>query len=189
MVAAAVGLTMNVNGVTVKFCSKVCDQEFNTNPRVLNLLPAAFCLTNNNGKLTALPPAGHKMLQRVNDYFDEDEHELAATHTIRICVGDGSVDFPKDKLYIIYKATTVLSQTLVAFFISDEFSVIPLTASPKVCDAEVVLWFSKRIQPHVCSVLDAVVSQAGFASFQEWGTAAIQGKESYFATIPFYEQY
>lgn len=189
MDAAAVGLATNVNGITVKFCSKDCKQEFNANPKVLNLLPATFRLANNDGKLTALPPAGHKMLQRVNDYFDEDEHELAATHTTRICVGDGSVDFPKDKVYIIYKITTALSQTLVAFFISNEFSVSPLNIPPEVCDAEVVVWFSKRIQPHVCSVLDAVVSQAGFASFQEWCSAAIEGKESYFASLPFYEQY
>ena len=183
MDAAAVGLTMKMSGTTVKFCSKVCNQEFNTNPKVLNLLPASFRVTNNNGKIAAVPPVGHKMLQFVNDYYDEDEYEIAATHTTRVCVGDGSVDFMKDKVYIIYETVTVLSQTLVAFFISNEFSVIPLTSTPKVCDAEAVVWFSKRIQPSMRSAVEAIVSQAGFASFKEWCTAVIQGK------IPFSEQY
>ncbi len=176
MNAAAVGLTMNMSGMTVKFCSKVCNHEFNTNPRVLNLLPASFHLTNNNGKIAAVPPVGHTMLEYVKDHYDEDEYELAATHTIRICVGDGSVDFSKDKIYIIYETAMVLSQTLVAFFISDDFSVIPFTTPPKACDAEVAVWFSKRIQPRVQSALEDVVSQAGFASFKEWCAAALQAQ-------------
>lgn len=189
MKIAAVGLTKKISGVVVKFCSDVCSGEFNANPKVLNLFPAVFNLTNDKGKITVLPPAGHKMLQRVTDHFDEDEEKLAATHTTRVCVGDGSVEFPKDKIYIIYEISTALRQTLLAFFISDDFSITPLTIPPQVCDVEVVLWFSKSIQHNVRSVLEAVVSQSSFSTFKTWCTAAVHGDESYFASLPCYEHY
>lgn len=189
MASAAVGLTKKSNDATVKFCSEVCGKEFNANPMFLNLLPAEFRLTKDNGKFTAIPPAGHQMLQCVTDHFDEDEELLVATSTTRICVGNDSVEFPKDKVYILYETSTVLSQTLVAFFINDDFSIIPLTNPPQVFDAEVAMWFSNKIQPQVRSVLEAVSNQAGFSTFKTWCTAAVQGEESYFASRPFYEQY
>ena len=112
MKIAAFGFAKKTNGVNIKFCSDVCSAEFNDNPKVLNLLPAIFTLSNDNGKITILPPAGHEILQRVTDHFDEEEELLAATHTTCICVGN-SVDFPKDQIYITYALYTVLRQTLL----------------------------------------------------------------------------
>lgn len=189
MEVAAVGLTKKIDDVIVKFCSEICSKEFNTNPKLLNLLPAVFVLANNNGKLTVFPPAGHKMLQRVTDHFDEEEEILAATHTVRICVGDDSVEFPKDQVYIIYEVSTVLRQTIVAFFVDENFSIIPQIIPPQLCDVEVAMWFSESIRHHLCSVLEAVVSQTSLSTFKAWCTAAVQGKESYFASLPYYEQY
>lgn len=186
---ATVGLTRRICGVVVKFCSEVCSEEFVANPKILNLLPVMFSVANDNGKIIVTPPSGHKMLQRVTDHFDEDEGSLAATHTTRICVGDGSVEFPKDKVYIIYEMSTVLRQTFAAFFVSDDFSIIPLSVSSQGCDVEVVMWFAKSIQQQLFSVLEAVVSETTCSSFKAWCTAAVQGEPSYFVSLPYFKQY
>lgn len=185
MAVAAVGLTRKRSDVIVKFCSKDCTEEFDFKPRVLNLLPSPFRITNDSCKVTALPPAGHKVLQRVVDHFDEDKESLAATHTVRICVGN-TVEYPKDKVYVIYEISTVLSQTLVAMFVGDDLSVSSMVRESQ---AEVAVWFCRRVQHHVYSVLNYVASQAGFLSFKEWCTAAVEEKESYYASQPFYYCY
>lgn len=190
MQIAAVGLTKKTScGVIVKFCSEACSREFNADPKVLNLLPAVFNISNDGGKITVLPPAGHKMLQRVTDHFDEDENVLAAVHTTRICVGNGSVEFPKDQVYILYEVSTVLRHTVAAFFIADDFSILPLSTPPQACGIEVAVWFSKSIQHYVRSVLEAVVAQSSFSTFKAWCLAAVRGEESYFASMPYYEHY
>ena len=189
MNAAAIGLTQRISGVIVQFCSKICSSEFSSNPNVLNLLPAVFSIKNDNGKIKVVPPPGHTMLQRVTDHFDEDQELLASSHTTRICVGDGSVNFPKEKVYILYEISTVLRQSFFAFFITDDLSIAPLAVSPEKCGINVAMWFANSIQRQVCSVLEAVVSQAGFSSFKAWRIAAVQGKQSYFASLPYYEQY
>lgn len=170
MEVAAFGLTKQTKGLIVKFCSDICGREFNVSPKILNLLPAIFSLSNDNGKSTILPPAGHKILQCVTDHFDEEEEMLAATHTSCICIGD-SLEFPRDKVYITYTISTVLRQTLLAFFIADDFTINPLTIQP---DVEVTMWFSKSIQHNIRSVLESVVSETSFSSFKAWHTAAIQ---------------
>lgn len=190
MQVAAIGLAKKTSGgVIVKFCSEPCSKEFDANPKVLNLLPAVFNITNDRGKITVLPPAGHKMLQRVTDNFDEDEEILAAVHTTRICVGNDSVEFPKDQVYILYEVSTVLRHTVAAFFITDDFSVLPLSTPPQECDIEVAMWFSKSIQHYVRPVLEAVVAQTSFSTFKAWCSAAVRGEESYFASMPYYENY
>ena len=166
MEVAAFGLTKQTKGVIVKFCSDICGREFTVSPKILNLLPDIF--SYDNGKI--LPPAGHKILQCVTDHFDEEEEMLAATHTSCICVGN-SLEFPRDKVYITYTISTVLRQTLLAFFIADDFTINSLTIQP---DVEVTMWFSESIRHNVHSVLESVVSETSFSSFKAWRTAAIQ---------------
>lgn len=190
MEVAAVGHARKMGGAVVKFCCKDCSEEFDASPRVLNLLPSVFHLTHDGGKVTVLPPTGHKMLQRVNDHYDEDEETLAAIRTTRVCVGNDSVEFPKDKVYIVYEVSTALSHTFLAFFVDDDFSITPLMSAPQGYDTkDAIIWFIKCVQPHVRSVLQDIVSQAGFSTFKEWCTVALQGKDTYFASQPFYKQY
>ena len=174
MEIAAFGFTKKANGVNVRFCSDVCSTDFSDNPKVLNLLPAIFTLSNNNGKITILPPAGHKILQHVTDHFDEEQELLATTHTTCVCVGN-SVDFPKDQLYITCALYTILRQTLVAFFVADDYSITPLTIPSEQCKVKVIVWLSKQIQRNIRSALESIVSQTGFSSFKAWHKAATQG--------------
>ena len=165
-------LTQKANGVIIKFCTDACAREFCANPKILNLLPAMFTISNDNGKVRVLPPAGHEILQHVTDHFDEKEEMLAASHTTCICVGDNSVEYPKDKVYITYTMSTALRHVLLAFFVTDDFSIYPLMNSPNV---EVAMWFSKSIQHNIRSVLESVISQTCFSSFKAWRLAATQG--------------
>lgn len=170
MEPAAVGLTEKAEGVVLKFCSEECRVSFRSNPKVLNLLPATFKISINDGRVTVLPPACHITLQRVVDFVYDHEEELTASQTIRICVGDGSAEFPKDKLYIIYHRSTVLRQTLAACFVSDDLSLTPMPLPPQECDAELAESFVNFLNSKktVESMLQAVLSDAGFTSLPAW---------------------
>lgn len=190
MEPAAVGLTKQVeNGVIMKFCSDNCKESIISSPKSLNLLPSPFKLSIKDGKINVLPPIGHTILQRVNDYYDEYGEELAARQTTYVCVGDGTVEFPKDKIYIIYELSTALRQTLAAFFVSNDLTLSLLTIPPEKSDIEVAKSLMASIQKTIEPVLNDVVLEAGFSSFQAWCSAAIQGKESYFASIPYYKRF
>lgn len=170
MEPAAIGLTEKAEDVVLKFCSEECRISFRSNPKVLNLLPATFKISINDGKVIVLPPPCHTTLQRVVDFVYDREEELTASRTIRICVGDGSAEFPKDKLYIIYHRSTVLRQTLAACFVSDDLSLFPLPLPPQECDVEVAESFVNFLHSGktVESMLQAVLSDAGFTSLPAW---------------------
>ena len=191
MEPATVGLTKQVeNGVIMKFCSDNCKVSINSSsPKSLNLLPSLFKLSVKDGKVNVLPPTGHTILQRVNDYYDEYGEESAACQTTYICVGNGTTEFPKDKIYIIYKLSTALRHTLAAFFVSDDLTLSLLTILPEKCDIEVVKSLMVSIQKTIEPVLKDVASEAGFSSFPGWSSAAIQGEESYFASFPYYKRF
>lgn len=170
MEPAAFGLSKKTEDVVLKFCSEQCRVSFCNNPKVLNLLPATFEVSIDNGKVIVPPIPGHITLQRVIDFIYDREEELTASRTIRICVGDGSAEFPKDKLYVVYQRSTVLSQTLTACFVSDDLSLSPLPLPPKECDAECAEAFVNFLHSGktVKSMLQAVLSDAGFTSLSAW---------------------
>ena len=137
MEPAATGLSDKTEGVILKFCSKRCKLLLHKNPKILNLLPAAFQVSINDGKVSVLPPPRHIAFQRVVDTLYDKELELNATRTLYICFGDGTTKFPRDRIYIIYQYSTVLRETLAACFVSDDLSLSPLSVPPKNCDVEV----------------------------------------------------
>ena len=164
------GLAEETEGVILKFCSETCKEFFQSNPKVLNLIPATFQVALNEGKATVIPPPNHVAFQRVVDTLYDREVELNTTRTIHICFGDGSAEFPRDTTYIIYQEYTVLRQVLLAFFVSDDLSLRPLTMPPKTCDMECANSYVDYLQSGkiVDSMLQAVLSDAGFTSFLSW---------------------
>ena len=168
MEQAANGLTEETEGVLLKFCSKKCKIALRNNPKVINMLPPTFQVSISDGKANVTPPPSHIAFQRVMDTLYDKELELNAIRTIYVCFGDGSTEFPRDRIYIIYKRYTVLRQTLAACFVSDDLSLSILSTPLKSCDTDVASSYIDYFQPEVESMLQAVLSDAGFTSFLSW---------------------
>ena len=170
MEQSAFGLAEKTEGVILKFCSERCKEFFQSNPKVLDLIPATFQVAINEGKATVIPPPNHVVFQRVVDTLYDREVELNTTRIIYICFGDGSAEFPRDTTYVIYQEYTVLRQVLIAFFVSDDLSLRPLPMPPKTCDMECAKSYVDYLHSGkiVDSMLHAVLSDAGFTSFLSW---------------------
>lgn len=170
MEPAAVGLAEERDGVVLKFCSEDCRCSFKHDPKVLNLLPAIFKICIKDGNVSILSPPKHVVFQRIVDTLYDDELDMNSTRTVYICFGDGSTHYPRDSIYILYQYSTVLRQTLLACFVSDDLSLHPLSVSPQCCDIEVAKSHVDYL--HSCktvkSMLQAVLSDAGFTSFLGW---------------------
>ena len=165
---AANGLSKETEGVLLKFCSKKCKLALRNNPKVLNMLPSTFQVSISDGKADVLPPPSHIVFQRVVDTLYDEVLELNALRTIHVCFGDGSTQFPRDRIYVIFKCYTVLRQTLAACFVSDDLSLSILSAPLKNCDIEVAKSYIDYVHSAVVSMLQAILSDAGFTSFLSW---------------------
>ena len=103
MEPAAIGLTEKAEDVVLKFCSEECRISFRSNPKVLNLLPATFKISINDGKVIILPPPYHTTLQRVVDFVYDREEELTAPELYVYVLVMGLQSFQRTSctLYII----------------------------------------------------------------------------------------
>ena len=170
MKPAAFGLAEKIENVVLKFCSEECKSFFYKNPKILNLLPAIFEVNIIDGKVMVLPPPGHTILQSITDFIFDHEQEIMASRVVNISVGNGSAEFPMDRVYITYQHSTILRHTLSACFVSDNLSLSPLPVLPQESDVEVAKEFVNFLHSDkkVESMLQAVISEAGFTSLKEW---------------------
>ena len=173
MKPAAIDLTEKVNNVILKFCSQNCKADFHCNPTVVNMLPVIFTVGTINEEIVLTLPSGHIMLQDVKDYYDECGEELAAQQTVRVCVGNGSTEYRKDKIYIIYEYSTDLYKTIAAFFINDDLMLSMLPMPNENCDVEVAKSLKESIQKRITPMLEAIANEDGFSSFTTWCSAAL----------------
>jgi len=173
MKPAAIDFTEKVNKVILKFCSENCKVDFHHNPTVVNMLPVTFTVGIINKEAVLSLPSGHAMLQDVKDYYDECGEELAAQQTLRLCIGDGSTQYPKDKIYIIYEYSTVLCKNVAAFFINNDLTLSMIPLPYQNCDAEVVESFRESIQTRITPMLEAVANKDGFSNFSAWCSAVL----------------
>jgi len=173
MKQAAVGLTENVCNVIVKFCSKTCQTAFYISPRILNMLPSSFKVTTMVDTLDVTLPPGHIILQHCTDYYDNYGEQLSAKQTVKACIGDGSVEFSKQKPYIVYEFSTALEKTASAYFVNDDLSLHLLTDLMPSCDLEVIKSHMKLVQEKIAPALEAIAFADGYKSFKAWHYAAV----------------
>ncbi|XP_065885531.1 uncharacterized protein [Dysidea avara] len=173
MKQAAIGLTEKVCNVAVKFCCKACQASFHSSPRILNMLPASFKIAVKVDTLDVTLPPGHIILQHCTDYYDKCGEQLSATQTVKACIGDGSVEFPRHKPYIVYEFSTGLDKTVSAYFVNDDMSLCMLTAPVPGCDVEVIKSLMKLIQEKIAPVLEAIAAADGYNSFKAWYSVAM----------------
>ena len=173
MKPAAIDLTEKVNKVILKFCSENCKADFHHNPTVVNMLPVIFTVGIINEEIVLTLPSGHIMLQDVKDYYDECGEELAAQQTVRVCVGNGSAEYPKHRIYIIYEYSTILYKTISAFFINNDLTLSMLPMPNEGCDVEVVKSLRESIQKRVTPMLEAIANEDGFSNFIAWCSVAL----------------
>jgi len=170
---AAIGLTKKVCNVAVKFCSETCQESFYNSPRILNMLPTSFKTTVKDDTLDVTLPPGHIILQHCTDYYDECGQQLSAKQTVKACIGDGSIEFPRHKPYIVYELSTALEKTVSAYFINDDLSLNLLTVPVPSCDVEVIKFQMKSIQEKTAPALEAIATADGYSSFKAWYSAAV----------------
>ena len=173
MKPAAIDLTEKVNNVILKFCSENCKADFHHNPTVVNMLPEIFTVGIVNEKIAVTLPSGHIMLQDVKDYYDECGEDLAAQQTVSVCVGNGSTEYPKDKIYIIYEYSTIIYKTIAAFFINDDLTLNILPMPNESCDVGVVKSLRESIQKRIAPMVEAIAKEDGFSSFTAWCSVAL----------------
>ena len=174
MKQAAIDLTEKVNNVIVKFCSENCKAYFHCNPTIVNLLPATFKVAVTIGDIVLTLPSGHTMLQDVKDYYDECGEELAAKQTVQVCVGNGSMEYPKDKIYITYVYSTVLYKTTAAFFVNNDLTLSTMPVPLQSRDIGVAELLIESIQKRVTPMLEAIATEDGFSSFSAWCSLALR---------------
>ena len=175
MKQAVVDFTEKVNKVIMKFCSDSCKEYFYCNPTIVNILPKTFKVAVTNGDVTLTLPSGHSMLQDVKDYYDECGEELAAQQIVQVCVGNGSTEYPKDKIYITYVYSTALCKTVAAFFVNNDLSLSIIPMPLQSCDIVVANSLMESIQKRVTPMLEAIATEDGFSSFTAWCSVALQG--------------
>ena len=175
MKQAVVDLTERVNKVIMKFCSDNCKEYFYCNLTIVNILPVTFKVAVTNGDVTLTLPSGHSMLQDVKDYYDECGEELAAQQIVQVCVGNGSTEYPKDKIYITYVYSTALCKTAAAFFVNNDLSLSTIPVPLQSYDIGVANSLMESIQKRVTPMLEAIATEDGFSSFTAWCSVALQG--------------
>ena len=127
---AVYGLTVHHrNGMLLKFCSKECQQQ-HTSPASLPLLVKVFSpnqVPDNFMSYSRKIQEGHTELLFIQGYRSDP----AGNHIkidIALCSGDGSEDFPKNCMYIVYYHRSTFSQQFVEYFVTKEMA--PLQMLP-----------------------------------------------------------
>ena len=173
MSQAAIGLTEKFYNVTVKFCSETCQKSFYGSPRILNMLPTSFKATVRDDTLDVTLPHGHIILQHCTDYYDECGEQLSAKQTVKVCIGDGSSEFPRHKPYIVYQLSTALEKTVSAYFVNSDLSLCLLNTLVPDCDVEMIKSQMKVIQEKTTPALEAIATADGYCSFKAWYSVAM----------------
>ena len=117
------------SGMLLKFCSKQCQQQ-HTLPTSLPLLVKVSSpneVTSNFSSHSRKVQEGHTELLFIQGYRSDP----AGNHIkvdIALCSGDGSEDFPKSSMYIVYHHREAFSQQFVEYFVTKDMT--PLQALP-----------------------------------------------------------
>ena len=127
---AVYGLTVHHrSGMLLKFCSKQCQQQ-HTSPISVPLLVKVFSPSEVPSDFTSYSrkvQEDHTELLFIQGYRSDP----AGNHIkveITLCSGDGSEDFPKNCMYIVYYHRDTFSQQFVEYFVTKDMS--PLQVLP-----------------------------------------------------------
>ena len=130
MKGAVYGLTVHhKSGMLLKFCSKRCQQQ-HTSPNSLPLLVKVFSpseIPSNFTSYSRKVEEGHTELLFIQGYRSDP----AGNHMkvdIALCSGDGSEDFPKNCMYVVYYHRQTFTQLFVEYFVTKDMT--PLKPLP-----------------------------------------------------------
>lgn len=113
----------------LKFCSKQCQQQ-HTSPTSLPLLVKVFSPSEVSNDFTSYSrkvQEGHTELLFIQGYRSDPAGNLIKVD-VALCSGDGSENFPKDCMYIVYYHRDTFSQQFIEYFVTKDMT--PLQALP-----------------------------------------------------------